>query len=139
MAFKHAKNNIVFWPVKLIERNPDGGEQSEKVVYIQYRIFGRSERKERERKTRAALSALTSAKPGEEFAAANVAVEKLKEEADADVCNRICGWRDLTDAAGQPLPFSAEALAELLEDEAHFDRIAAGLNEASRGARAKNS
>lgn len=137
--YKKAKEEKVYWPVTLLQRDAEGGEPVEAKVYILFRIYKRSERNERKRLLNEAFAKLTAAKPGEEFTAANAAVEAIKDQAEAEVVDRVCGWREYVDADGQPVPFTAAERDELLDDESNFERIKQALHDASTGARAKNS
>ncbi|MBR0346036.1 MAG: hypothetical protein IJI03_12340 [Rudaea sp.] len=138
--FKFAKNGNVYWPVNLLERDPNGGETKEQPVFLLLRLYSRTERKARATKLRDATTRLLSSTPGSaEMTAINLELEKMREDADNDVAQRVLGWRDVGGDDGAPLPFTPENLADLLDDEAQFARVAAALDEASRGARAKNS
>lgn len=62
--------------------------------------------------------------------------EAAEIASDRDIASRVCGWR-AEDVGGEA--FAPDLLAALLADEARFQAIRAGLLDASRGARRKNS
>ena len=136
--FTFAKEGKVWWRVNLIARDADGGDPREVPVRILYRIYTRAEMKLRERKLAGPLAKLR----GSDVNAIQDALkeaEALNERYDSDLAERICDWGDIAGADGEPLPFSRDALRALLDDDAQYTPLAAGLVEASKGARAKNS
>ena len=137
--FQFANENKVWWRVNLVARNAETGDVEDSPVMLLYRIFSRSEIKQREKRLQAALSKLRAAKTETEMATATSQFDGIEERNAADLIDRVCDWRDISGADGAALPFTAAALKALLEDEAQYARISAGLLEASRGARVKNS
>lgn len=137
--FTFAQDGNVLWPVKLVVRTADGEDPGEAEVKFLFRIFTRAERKAREQSMRGALGALRAANGDVDFAKAEENLRTLEDQAEADLRERVLGWRGIVGADGAELAFTPALRDALLNDEAHYARIAAGLNEASLGARAKNS
>jgi len=138
--FSFANEGKVWWRVNLVARDASGGDPTEAPVSILYRIYTRKELKARERKLlEMPLANLRAAKDAAAVQAAVQEYETLEAGNDAELRERVVGWRDIVTASGDQLPFTQEALDALLNDEAQYPRIAAGLVEASKGARAKNS
>lgn len=137
--FQLANENKVWWKVNLVVRNAETGDAEDAPVMLLYKIFARAELKQREKRMQAALSKLRTAKTEAEMQTATAQFDGIEERNTADVIERVCDWRDISAGDGSALPFTAAALKGLLDDEAQYARISAGLLEASRGARAKNS
>lgn len=137
--FQFANENKVWWKVNLVVRNAETGDVEDSPVMLLYKIFARAELKQREKRLQAALSKLRAAKSEGEMLAATREFDAIEERNASDMIERVVGWRDISGPEGEALPFTREALKALLDDEAQYTRISAGLLEASRGARAKNS
>lgn len=150
-----APDNIVWWRVDVPDRDDDG-ELAEKPVRFRLRIFTRAELRHRaldraqtgasataqamhELVQARAAEAVQDAFKGVEAALARMAEdERIRED---ELRERIVGWNaeDLRDEHDQPVPFTPELRDALLADEARFEALHAGLLQASRGARPKNS
>lgn len=137
--FQFANENKVWWKVNLVVRNAETGDAEDSPVMLLYKIFARGELKQRDKRLQAALSKLRAAKSEGEMLAATREFDAIEERNASDMIERVVGWRDISGPEGEALPFTREALKALLDDEAQYTRINAGLLEASRGARAKNS
>lgn len=136
--FTFANENKVWWKVNLVARNASG-EVADAPVMVLYRLFTRAELKKREKRMQTALGKLRVAKVDADMEAATAEFEAIEEQSTADLIDRVCDWRDIVDADNAALAFSPDMLKALLNDPPQYERIAAGLLEASRGARAKNS
>jgi hypothetical protein len=138
--FKFAQDGKVYWPVNLVAFDAaEGAEPVDVKVAFLFKRYTRTELRAREKLLEKPMALLRVAKTEEEISTALDTLNELNDKADADMADRVLGWRGVFDIAGKPLEFSPEVLAALLDDEAQYKRIAAGLNEASRGAKAKNS
>ena len=138
--FTFANENKVWWKVNLVARNEATGDVEDAPVMLLYLIFTRSELKQREKRLQAALGKLRTAKTDAEMQAAAAEFDTIEQRNTADTLDRVRDWRDIVSGADSTaLQFSRESLKALLDDEAQYTRIASGLLEASRGARAKNS
>ena len=138
--FQFANEGKVWWKINLVARNEVTGDVEDAPVMMLYRIFTRAELKQREKRLQAALGKLRTAKTDAEMQAATAEFDTIEQRNTADTIERVCDWRDIVSGADSTaLPFSRESLKALLDDEAQYTRIASGLLEASRGARAKNS
>jgi hypothetical protein len=120
--FRLAKDRIVLWPVTLVVP-ADGGPQLVP-VQVAYRL-------------------LTSADEHVWRDALEAAITSDQREADRLVATlleqRVTGWSDIVDDAdGQPIPYSSEALASLLDLPYVRDGLLLGLFSASHGAAPKN-
>lgn len=129
--FRFAKQGVVFWPVELPQRTEEGELVTGK-AYIGYRIFSRTELRERSRKRLALMDEkLTS-------------MQRLEQ---SDACDdfdntalreRITAWRDIADENGNAIAFSHKLLTSMLADAPLHAALLHGLLEASLGAREKN-
>lgn len=142
--FRTANLGRVWWPVEL-PQFADDGTTTLATVLICYRVFTRAELKARRAEVDDAIGT-----PLREAAAAGTEVSQwaevqrrldVQEEADlAELRARIVDWkRVVVDATDEPVPFSAELRDQLLELKPYFKALRAGLQEASDGARTKNS
>jgi hypothetical protein len=139
MMFQFANEGKVWWRVNLVARDAEGGDPTDVPVFLLYRIYTRKELKERERKLKAPMAKLGQSKDEASMMSILREVEALDDKNAAELVERVHDWRDIGDGKGDPLKFSRERLKALLDDEAQYARISAGLLEASKGARAKNS
>ena len=137
--FQLANEGKVWWRVNLVTRNAETGDVEDAPVMLLYKIFSRSDIKQREKRLQTALGKLRAAKTEAEMTTATSQFDGIEERNTADVLERVVDWRDISGTDGTALPFTAATLKALLEDEAQYARISAGLLEASRGARVKNS
>lgn len=137
--FQLANEGKVWWRVNLVTRNAETGDVEDAPVMLLYKIFSRSDIKQREKRLQTALGKLRAAKTEAEMTTATSQFDGIEERNTADVLERVVDWRDISGSDGTALPFTAATLKALLEDEAQYARISAGLLEASRGARVKNS
>lgn len=119
--FKFARNREVLWPVT-ISAPADGGPQKVEIK-VRYKLLTRSELAELSERLKAAA-----------------------EGSDADVIStldsllaeRITGWDGIADEAGNPLAFTPDNVAAVLDVPYVREAIESGLYAASRGAVAKN-
>lgn len=122
--FRFAKNREVMWPVT-INVPADGGGVIEVKISVRYKLLTRAEMRE-------AVGAAQKA-------GGNATAEDMRKD-DAWLAERITGWEDVVDdSTGDPLAFTPDNLAALLNEPYVAAAIGAGLWEASRGAAAKNS
>lgn len=153
---KLSPTNEVWWRIDVPDRD-DNGELVAQPVRFRLRIYTRTELKARAaaridaagNALAEAMRAMLSAKSQDDVAAAREAIDaagqRLAEDDQVqadDLRARIVGWNadDITgEEDGQPVEFSEQLRDALLADEARFEALRAGLLEASRGARAKNS
>ncbi|HZP85866.1 MAG TPA: hypothetical protein VFB54_03535 [Burkholderiales bacterium] len=140
MPFRFAPKGEIWWPVKVPTIDEDGnvGEGS---FLVLYKIFTRAERKARKKKLAIALAAqskkIESVQDFESLVNQAEADEKL---AEAELIDRVRGWKGaIDDATGEDIQFSKTNLKRFLEVEVLHDRLAKGLDEASRLGGAKNS
>lgn len=111
--FKFARQREVMWPVTI--RLPVDGGVEEVEVGVRYRLLTRDERK--------AMESLAS-----------------DAEAEAFLMEHITGWDERWgDDEGNPLPFSRENLAAVLQQPPIERALTMGLIQASVGAPPKNS
>lgn len=154
--FTLAKNGIVWWRIDVPDRDDDG-ELVERPVRFQLLIRTRAElRQQRLDRMRDGATALgeamqqltrarTAADVESATAAVQAAVDRIADTDAAaadDLAQRIVGWNaeDITDAdTGKPVAFTPELRDALLADEARYKALRRGLQEASEGARRKNS
>lgn len=136
--FTFATEGKVWWRVNLVTRNAETGDCEDSPVMLLYKIFARADLKTREKLLQTALGKLRSAKTDAEMTAASGEFDKIEQVSTSDLLDRVCDWRDIVAAGGDAVPFTRDTLKALLEDAAQYERIATGLLEASRGARAKN-
>ena len=118
--FQFARQREVLWPVT-VAVPADGGPQAVE-IQIRYRLLTRSE-----------LRALAGA-----IAEAQGDTDALLGTLDARLAERITGWEGIAGEDGQPLPFTADTLAALLDQPYLREAIERGLYAASRGALEKN-
>ncbi len=111
--FRMAKQREVLWPVTVRVPSGDGSGAVEACeIKLRFRLMTRSEAR--------ALAGLSD------------------EEFDAEVRRRITGWEGVCDEEGEPIPFSAEALAAAMDVPYFMAAAHTGLVMASNGAPAKN-
>lgn len=149
-----AASNVVWWRVDVPDRD-DNGELVEQPVRFRMRIFTREELRERAlaRARRgaadvgAAMRRLVDARSSEAVTAsmadADAAIARMGEDEQValeELRERVLGWNpeDVRDQHDQPVAFTPALLDALLDDEARFQALRAGLLAASRGARPKN-
>jgi hypothetical protein len=138
--FEFVRNNDCFWPVELPKRQDDGSILPVRVL-IKFRLFTRSELIKKRDAITAVAEQLAAARAGaapDQVLASLRAQEAMHEDQDAEVRDRIVGWRDIVDLDGNAVPFDTDTLEWLLDDEPRFEALRKGLYEASRGAVAKN-
>ena len=139
--FRFADKDVVFWPVELRQTGEDG-QVVEVTVHLAYRLLPRKQLREREKRglmsAAAHLQKLDGPRSAEDLAAAfDATVER--ETGDVELLlDHVADWRGFADGE-EPLAFSRERLAALLEFDVYFKPIMAGLHEASRSGPAKNS
>ena len=138
--FDLIEGDVCYWPVKLPRVNAEG-EVEEVEVRILYRRYTRAElREQRNAAADRATRALGDAMRENDNQARTEALDELRAidaATEADVRARIIGWKDIT-RKGEAVPFSTEALDQLLAYEERYQALRNGLYEASRAARAKN-
>ena len=138
--FRFAEKGIVFWPVTLRQAGADDDQVQDVTVHLAYRVLTRKELRAREAEAlgRIDVDAIRNAKSADELTAQ---LAKVVEREDADLAlllDRVSDWRGFVDADEQPLAFSRERLAALLEYDHFYKPALAGLSEASRAGRPKN-
>lgn len=128
--FKFAKIREVLWPVTLsIPRDDGSGEVDNVSIKVRYKLLDRSEMADLMRQ---------AVKSGENITALEIADDMALS--DRDLCSRITGWEGVVDAdSGEPIQYSPENAAALININYVRAAIDASLWEASRGAPAKNS
>lgn len=111
--FKFAHKRQVWWPVAIKAPKDDGsGDCEEHVIKVLYELMTITESRQQESLT--------------------------PEEQSAVLRDKVKGWQDVCDAAGEPIDFSHDTLAAVL-DVPYIERaIALGLLQATIGAPAKN-
>lgn len=128
--FKYAKIREVLWPVTLsIPRDDGSGEVDNVSIKVRFKLLDRSEMAELMTRAGEYSESITAAQIADDMALS-----------DRDLCSRITGWEGVVDAdSGEPIPYSPENAAALININYVRAAIDAGLWEASRGAPAKNS
>jgi len=146
--FTLANEGKVWWRVNLVARTEEDGEPKDVPVLILYRVYKRSELKARERALNKSVATMTKAvgeargttEDVEDIVTKSMReVETIEAETMNDLVARVCDWKQIIGPDGEPLKFSKALLKSLLEDEPQYQRVMAGLREASKGAHAKNS
>jgi acetyl-CoA acetyltransferase len=123
--FKLIKDREVLWPVD-IRTQVDGGTVDVERVQVRFKLMTRSEQAAYFVRLRAVQNDAPDA------------MEQLKAIVDDELAKRITGWENVYDADGNPVPFSADNLAILLDIQPAFEAVRDALTAASTGALAKN-
>lgn len=139
--FRFADKGVVFWPVQLRQID-EAGEIDVATVHLAYRLLTRDELHERERNSLEALAERMGGPVAPRTAEDLIALLDGTIEREASnvdlLLDHVSDWRGFADG-DEPVAFSRERLAALLEYDVYFKPIMAGLFEASRDAPAKNS
>lgn len=131
--FKFAKNREVLWPVE-VSSPVDGGSVDKFVVKICYKLLTQSEISTR---VRDEMDMMRHADDIDKSMASISETELAKR--NQDLMDHIVGWEDIADAdSGEPLPFTPENVAAVLDLPYARPAIGKGLLDASRGAPVKN-
>ena len=137
--FKFAVNRQVLWPVVVhIPRDDGSGEGLEAQVKIRYRLLTQAELTARAREDLESARVVGGDQTVVEGLLAQISPERIEQRLQ-ELKDRITGWEDFADEQGEPLPFTPENLAAVLDVPYLRGPIERGLVEASQGARAKNS
>ena len=139
--FRFADKGTVFWPVTLRQTDEAGEEVVETTIHVAYEILTRKELRAREAQAlqRLNVQAVRDARDADQLAELLDAAVKREDDDLEFLLGRVRDWRGIVDADGSELAFSRERLAALLEYDVFYKPVLAGLNEASRAGRAKNS
>lgn len=139
--FRFADHGTVFWPVTLRQAEPGAEGVTETTIHVAYKILTRKELRERERAALARMDVKAIREATDPAQLADLLDEATRREAEDEqmLQERVRDWRGIVDADEQPLAFSPERLAALLEYDVFFKPMLAGLHAASRAAREKNS
>ena len=126
--FKLVQNLTVWWPVKVIEPNPEKpGSFVEHSFEVELEILDRDYSKNRDA-MRVELLKKAEADPSEEN------LKRVQGELDAfdtaSFTRVVKNWRGVVDAKDEVIPFSNEAFAEALK----LERIRVALNRAYQDA-----
>lgn len=136
--FKFAISRQVLWPVVVrIPRDDGTGEAIEAQIKIRYRLLTQTELTARARDDLETARAVGSDQAGVDGLLEQISPERVDRRLQ-EMKGRITGWEDFADEQGEPLPFTAENLAAVLDVPYLRAPIERGLIEASQGARAKN-
>lgn len=140
--FRFADKGEVLWPVPL-RQSDDSGEVQDVTVRVRYRLLPRKVLRARERLalSRLNVQAVREATTTEALAELLDEVTAREEADEALLLQHVTGWlaEDFCDADGQPVAFAPERLQAMLEFDAFFKPLMAGLHAASREGPAKNS
>lgn len=109
--FKLAQQNEVLWPVT-VQVPQDGGTTKAVEISVRYRLLTKTDARD--------MKAMDDA---------------ASEQA---LLSHITGWEGVADMAGNPVPFTPDNLAALVEHDYVARAIVLGLYQASKGAPAKN-
>ena len=115
------KELVVWWPVT-VTVPADNGQFGEETATLQLRVPRRRAHRE------------ISARQFERGEMTTARVAALEAEIDAFVGEHVLDWREVNDADGKPLPFSAEAFAAVCDSVPGFAvAVAAALGELALG------
>lgn len=122
--FKVVANLLFWWPVKVLEPDPDKpGKLVEKTFEAQLQLIDEDEAKTSAEVRRKILAKLTPDLGEDELKVLN---EELEAHDKLALRRVLVGWRDIEDADGRPLAFSEEAFSALYK----IRRVRAALNRA---------
>lgn len=139
--FRFADKGIVFWPVQLRQVD-EAGEMEVATIHLAYRLLTRDELRDRERNSLKSIVERLGGPDAPRTAEDLITILDATIEREASsvemLLDRVSDWRGVADG-DEPVEFSRERLASLLEYDVYFKPIVAGLYEASREGPAKNS
>lgn len=136
--YTFAKNGEVWWPVTVTTTDDNGGFTDSAFVCL-FKVRSRAERRTREKEiTAALLKKAKGAKSTEDLEKLAHDLEERQLNDDADLVNRVRGWKQLVDGEAADVPFNKQNLKALLDNDAVCTAMSKSFEEACRGAKAKN-
>ena len=142
--FRFAAKRLVLWPVTLKQMTASGDGMENGSFYLLLEPLTRGENRKlhantlEKMLTRVKGMIANGAKP-EEYEALAAETERVERDHEAVLLEKVRGWRDVTDEDGQPVEFTRERFAALIEYPDAYQAALAALAEATKEALAKNS